>query len=112
VPVRVRADGVEVFLRVQPGARREELKGVVTSTDNRARLQLALTVAPEGGKANQRLLAMLAKHWKLPRSAMEIITGTTSRLKTLLINGDSATILARIKADISPHSPNENGSST
>jgi uncharacterized protein YggU (UPF0235/DUF167 family) len=74
VPVRVRADGVEVFLRVQPGARREELKGVVTGTDNRARLQLALTVAPEGGKANQRLLAMLAKHWKLPRSAMEIIT--------------------------------------
>jgi uncharacterized protein (TIGR00251 family) len=108
-PVRVTADGVEIYLRVQPGARREALKGIIAGTDGRARLHLALTVPAEGGKANQRLLALLAKHWKLPKSAMEITAGATNRLKTILINGDGATILARIKPDISPDSQNENG---
>jgi hypothetical protein len=65
---------------------------VVIEADGAPRLRVALTVAAEGGKANARLIALLAKRWKLPKGAFSLDAG-------LLIAGDAASILARISAD-------------
>ena len=83
-------------LRVQPGARRDAVVGTVTETDGSARLKVVLTAAPEGGRANAALVALLAKRWKVPKSAIDITQGTSNRRKTILVAGDPATILARI----------------
>jgi uncharacterized protein (TIGR00251 family) len=101
LPARVRADGAGIllFLRVQPGARREGVEGVATEADGTARLKVALSAAPEGGKANARLIALLARRWKLPKGAFSISAGERDRRKTMLIMGDAATILARIFDD-------------
>jgi hypothetical protein len=100
-PARARADGsgVALFLRVQPGARREGLESVTVEADGTPRLRVALTVPAEGGKANARMIALLAKRWKLPKAAFTIDTGAQARRKTLLIAGDAESILARISAD-------------
>lgn len=100
-PARARTDdgGVALFLRVQPGARREGLEGVTVEADRTPRLRVALTVPAEGGKANARLIALLAKRWRLPKAAFTIGTGAQARRKTLLIAGDAESILARISAD-------------
>ena len=94
--------GVMLALRVQPGARREGIEGTVTDADGTARLKIALTVAAEGGKANARLIALLAKRWKLPKSAFTLTQGTKARRKTMLIAGEAASILAAIAADCGP----------
>lgn len=100
-PARARADGgaVVLALRVQPGARREGVEGLVTEADGKVRLKVALTVAAEGGKANARLVALLAKRWKLPKGAFALTAGEKDRRKTMLIAGDAPTILAHIAAD-------------
>lgn len=100
-PARARADGTGVVLalRVQPGARREGVEGLVTEADGTVRLKVALTVAAEGGKANARLVALLARRWKLPRGAFTLTLGEKDRRKTMLISGDAPTILAQIAAD-------------
>jgi hypothetical protein len=100
-PARACADGngIALSLRVQPGARREGLEGVTVEADGTPRLRIALTVAAEGGKANARLIALLAKRWKLPKSAFTLGAGAQARRKTLLIAGDAASILTRISAD-------------
>lgn len=100
-PARTRADGsgVALSLRVQPGARREGLEGVTIEADGTPRLRVAIAAPAEGGKANTRLIALLAKRWKLPKSAFTLGAGTTVRRKTLLIAGDAESILARISAD-------------
>jgi hypothetical protein len=72
---------------------------VVIEADGAPRLRVALTVAAEGGKANARLIALLAKRWKLPKGAFSLDAGAHARRKTLLIAGDAASILARISAD-------------
>jgi hypothetical protein len=90
---------VTLSLRVQPGARREGLEGVTVEADGTPRLRVALTVAAEGGKANARLIALLAKRWHLPKGAFTLGAGAQARRKTLLIAGDAASILARISAD-------------
>ncbi len=52
-------------------------------------LKVRLTAVPEKGKANDALIAFLAKLWKLPKSAFSIESGKTSRHKKLLIHGVS-----------------------
>lgn len=96
---RAEADGVRLHLRVQPGARREAAEGLVTEADGTYRLKVALTVPAEGGKANARLIALLAQRWKLPKGAFTITAGARDRRKTVLIAGDVPTILGRIAAD-------------
>jgi uncharacterized protein (TIGR00251 family) len=100
-PARARADGsgVTLSLRVQPGARREGLEGVTVEADGTPRLRVAIAAPAEGGKANTRLIALLAKRWKLHKSAFTIGAGAAARRKTLLIAGDAESILARISAD-------------
>ena len=89
--------GLKIFVRLQPRARREGIEGVVIDADGRTALKIAVTAPPEDGKANAALVALLGKAWKLPKSAFEIVGGATDRRKTLLLRGDSASLLAAIK---------------
>lgn len=101
-PARAAPDGrgVTVQLRVQPGARRNAVTGTVTEADGTVRLRVTLTAPPEGGKANAALITLLAKRWRVVKSAVTLRTGTTGRRKTILVAGDPATILARIRNDL------------
>lgn len=98
---RARADGggVTVTLRVRPGARREGIAGVTTEADGAARLKIAVSAPAEDGRANARVIALLARRWRLPKSAFAVVAGARDRRKTMLVTGDAATILARIAAD-------------
>lgn len=49
------------------------------------RLKVSVTVAPEDGKANEALIALLAEKLHLPASSIKIHYGVKDRLKTLQI---------------------------
>ena len=98
LPFEPVADGIRIHIRLQPRARREGIEGVITEADGRAHLKVAVTAPPEDGKANAALIALLGKAWKLPKSAFEIVGGATDRRKTLLLRGDSASLLAALRA--------------
>jgi len=51
-------------------------------------LKASVTTVPEEGKANVTLINILAKEWKLAKSAFKIVHGATDRNKTLHITGD------------------------
>ncbi|MGH7002955.1 MAG: DUF167 domain-containing protein [Alphaproteobacteria bacterium] len=91
-------DGLKIFVRLQPRARRAAIEGVVTEADGRTALRVAVTAPPEDGKANAALVALLGKKWKLPKSAFTIVGGAADRRKTLLLRGDSASLLAALRA--------------
>ncbi len=48
-------------------------------------IKVKLTAPPVDGKANKALIALLSKHYKVPKTSIKIIKGETSRDKTLLI---------------------------
>jgi uncharacterized protein (TIGR00251 family) len=48
-------------------------------------LKIKLTAPPVGGAANKMCIQYLAKSLKIPRSSLKIISGQTSRKKTVLI---------------------------
>jgi uncharacterized protein len=53
------------------------------------RLQVRIHAAPEDGEANAAVVALLARAFEVPRGAVAILVGQTSRLKTVRITGSS-----------------------
>lgn len=84
-PFTLVGDGVKVTVRVSPKASRDKIDGVVDTADGGRALKVAVTAPPEDGKANDAVLRLLAKAWKIPKSAMEVSVGAASRSKTVMI---------------------------
>lgn len=49
-------------------------------------LRVKMNVKPIDGEANKRLLAVLAKHFRVPKSSVKICTGLRSRKKIVEIS--------------------------
>jgi uncharacterized protein YggU (UPF0235/DUF167 family) len=96
-PVRPTAGGVTVAVRLTPGASADRIDGVAAAADGTPELRARVTAVPEGGKANAALIKMLAKRWKLPKSAMTIAGGAKDRRKLVRIAGDPATLAGTIE---------------
>ena len=82
-------------MQVAPKASRERIEGMQEQADGGTALKVAVTAAPEGGKANAAVVKLLAKAWRLPKSAFEIRAGASARRKVLFISGDAGD-LARL----------------
>jgi len=74
--------GCILSVRVHPGAKRNAIAG--THADA---LKISLTTPPTDGRANAALIAFLAKRLDIPRLSIELISGATSRSKTLRLTG-------------------------
>jgi len=73
-------DALLVEVRVQPKASSNRIAGL-----HGGALKLAVTAAPEGGKANKAVIELLAKRLDIKKRNLEIVSGHTSRTKTLKI---------------------------
>jgi uncharacterized protein (TIGR00251 family) len=73
-----------LLLKVSPNASRNEITGLRDGV-----LQVKITAAPEGGKANRELITFLSRTLKVKKSAISIIRGETRRHKVISIEGMS-----------------------
>jgi uncharacterized protein (TIGR00251 family) len=78
--MRVSADDVTIEVAARPHASR---RGIVRASPDG--LVIALHSAPEKGNANVELIEYLADQLRVPRSALMIVRGMTSRRKTIRI---------------------------
>lgn len=80
----LRADGDDVVLtlHVQPGAKKTEVAGLHGDA-----LKIRLAAPPVDGKANDCLVAFLAKRLGLPKSGVALVSGETSRAKRVRLAG-------------------------
>lgn len=69
-------------LRVAPGARRNELVG--RHGDG---WKVRVTAAPEGGRANEAVLDLLARSLGIPRRSLTIVSGVSAREKVVQMDG-------------------------
>ncbi len=81
--------GVKLAVRLTPKASANRIDGVAEDAEGHGLLRVSVTAVPEDGKANTALIKLLAKEWRLPKSAIEIVQGATDRRKVLLITGDA-----------------------
>ena len=76
------ATGVLLPVQAQPKARKNGPVG-----EHNSRLKVAVTQAPEKGKANNALVKLLASALGLRRSQIELVSGATSSKKMFRITG-------------------------
>ena len=88
--LRVAADGrITLTLHIQPGAKKTEFAGLHGDA-----LKIRLAAPPVDGKANDALIKFVAETLKLPKSAVNLKSGQTSRRKVLEVIGAEASVIA------------------
>ncbi len=92
------AGGVRVHVRLAPRSSGNRIGAIHADADGCAMLKVAVTAAPEAGKANAALIKLLAREWRLPKSAFEIAAGATDRRKVLTIDGEPGALMDRLGA--------------
>ncbi|NQW10481.1 MAG: DUF167 domain-containing protein [Alphaproteobacteria bacterium] len=91
------AEGVRVELKVTPKASADRVRGVAVDAHGVACLQVTVTAVPEDGRANRAVVALLAKRWRVAKSAIEVVRGAGDRRKALLVRDpDPAALAARL----------------
>jgi len=77
-----RAGGVELTVKVVPGASKDRIAGALGTA-----LKLAVTAPPEGGKANAAVTRLLASILGVKRADVQLVSGHSQPLKRFLIEG-------------------------
>jgi uncharacterized protein (TIGR00251 family) len=82
------ADGVVFTAKVVPGSSRTAVAGILGDM-----IKIRVAAAPEKGKANDCLIAYLAKQLRVKKNAIEILSGHTNPVKQVRVAGVSAAAL-------------------
>jgi uncharacterized protein (TIGR00251 family) len=84
------SEGVLLSIRAQPRARKSAITGIHAGS-----LKVAVTAAPEKGKANDAILKLLAQALGLRGAQLTIASGASSSQKRVLVTGISAAELTQ-----------------
>lgn len=84
---------MRLTVRLTPRARSDRIDGVADGM-----LRVAVTAPAAENRANDALLRLLAREWRLPRTALSISVGARSRNKLVHIAGDPGELTSRIEA--------------
>jgi uncharacterized protein YggU (UPF0235/DUF167 family) len=87
-PWRYSAQGISIALRVTPRGGRDDIDGIETLADGRCVLKMRVRAVADGGEANRAVLGLLAKALGVPKARLRILSGATSRLKQVAVDGD------------------------
>ncbi len=96
IPIHSTADTHTFHIKVHPRAKRDAITGTVGDA-----LKLSLTTPPVDGRANEAVIAFFAKLLEVPRSAVTIVAGQTSRQKLIRVTGITADRLRRMLEELS-----------
>lgn len=72
---------MKLFVKVKPKAREDK----VERTDETHYVVHTKSI-PEKGKANKGVIQLLANHFKITQSQIQIVSGTTSHVKIITIH--------------------------
>jgi uncharacterized protein YggU (UPF0235/DUF167 family) len=89
-PWRYSTQGISIALRVTPRGGRDDIDGLETLADGRTVLKMRVRAIAGGGKANRAATELIAKALGVPRAKVRILSGATSRLKQIAVDGDPA----------------------
>jgi uncharacterized protein (TIGR00251 family) len=87
-PWRYSTAGISVALRVTPRGGRDDIDGVETLANGRSVVKVRVRAIAEGGEANRAVTEFLARALGVSRRSVRVLSGTTSRLKQIAVDGD------------------------
>jgi hypothetical protein len=89
-PWRYSTQGISIALRVTPRGGRDDIDGIETLADGRTVVKVRVRAIADGGEANRAVTELMAKSLGVPKARVRILSGMTSRLKQIAVDGDPA----------------------
>ncbi len=77
-----------IQVKLTPKASSARVGDICRGADGRDILPVYVTAVPEGGKANEAMIRLLAKHFGVAVSRVRLVRGHTSRQKTIEITDE------------------------
>jgi uncharacterized protein (TIGR00251 family) len=99
-PFTLTRDGLRVAIRLLPRAKFDRLLGIAATPDGGRALKASVTAPAQGGRANEALLQLLARMWRLPRRDLSIVAGPTSRNKIVRVAGDPHELIGKLSGEL------------
>jgi uncharacterized protein YggU (UPF0235/DUF167 family) len=73
---------------VTPRGGRDEIDGIETLANGRKVVKVRVRAIAEGGEANRAVTELLAKSLGVSKASVRLLSGATSRLKQVAVDGD------------------------
>ena len=103
-PWRYAASGISIALRVTPRGGRDDIDGIEQLADGRSVLKVRVRAIADGGEANKAVLVLLAKSLGVLKASVRLLSGATSRLKQIAVDGDPARLGGALRQLVSAKS--------
>ena len=87
---RTSTAGISVALRVTPRGDRDDIDGLERLANGRTVVKVRVRAIAEGGEANRAVTELLAKALGVRKASVRMLSGATSRLKQIAVDGDPA----------------------
>ena len=94
---RYSPQGISVALRVTPRGGRDDIDGLETLANGRTVVKVRVRAIAEGGEANRAVTELLAKALGVPKRAVRLLSGATSRLKQVAVDGNPEQLGAALR---------------
>lgn len=75
------AGGITLLIRARPGAKKTSVRKILEDGS----IKIDIAAAPEDNAANAELITFLAAQYEVAASHIEIVSGQTSRIKTIRV---------------------------
>ena len=99
-PITPTRDGVRVVIRLSPRAKSDRLRGIAATAEGGRAIKVSVAAPARDGQANEALLRLLARAWRLQRRDLSIVVGAASRNKIVRVAGDSHQLIAKLSSEI------------
>lgn len=86
-----------IAIRVTPRSSKPGIGGWRKGAGGREELEVRVAAAPAEGAANAEVIKLLSKALGVPKGAIEIVSGETSRHKRLSLPIDGADLRSRLR---------------
>jgi uncharacterized protein YggU (UPF0235/DUF167 family) len=104
-PWRYSTAGISVALRVTPRGGRDGIDGIETLANGTSVMKVRVRAIAEGGAANRAVTELLAKALRVPKAKVRLLSGATSRLKQVAVDGDPKSLGEALRVLTSARAP-------
>lgn len=87
--------GFILLVRLTPKSAADRIEGIAQGPED-AYVKARVRAAPEGGRANEALIRLVANWLDIPPSHVSLKSGGRSRMKQVLISGDQAVLRQKL----------------
>jgi uncharacterized protein len=94
---RYSTGGISIALRVTPRGGRDDIDGLETLANGRTVVKVRVRAIADGGEANRAVTELIAKALGVPKARVRILSGATSRLKQIAVDGDPAKLAESLR---------------